>query len=155
LDPAFDDRVHLGHLNTTQDDVDAGVGEDVVEQLRELVVSVADQEPRGGGVLEVHDEVAGGLSHPCRGWMWCGAEDVDPAVCVSIRTSTYIRAPVRVTVSKKSQARRASAWERRNWAQVLDARAGAGSMPASVRICHTVEAATCRPRTRSSPWMRR
>jgi hypothetical protein len=53
LDPAFDDRVHLGHLNTTQDDVDAGVGEDVVEQLRELVVSVADQEPRGGGVLEV------------------------------------------------------------------------------------------------------
>ncbi len=40
-----------------------------------------------------------------------------------------------VTVSKKSQASRTSAWGRRNWAQVLDVRRGAGSMPASVRNC--------------------
>jgi hypothetical protein len=32
----------------------------------------------------------------------------------------------RYTVPKKSQASRTSAWERRNWAQVLDVRWGAG-----------------------------
>jgi hypothetical protein len=31
----------------------------------------------------------------------------------------------------------------------------AGSRPAVVRICHTVDAATVKPRTRSSPWIRR
>src|SRR5882762_9352272 len=55
----------------------------------------------------------------------------------SITASTCMRAPVSVTVSKKSQASRTSAWARRNWTQVLDARWGTGSMPASVRICHT------------------
>jgi uncharacterized protein YkwD len=60
-----------------------------------------------------------------------------------------------VTVSRKSQASRASAWERRKSAQVLEARAGAGSIPASVKISHTVEAATFTPRTSSSPWILR
>jgi hypothetical protein len=58
-------------------------------------------------------------------------------------------------VSKKSQARRASAWERRKSAQVLDERSGAGSILASLRISQTVEAARLIPRTRSSPWRRR
>ncbi len=49
----------------------------------------------------------------------------------SITASTYIRVPGRVTVSRKSQARRASAWERRKSAHVLELRSGAGSMPAS------------------------
>jgi hypothetical protein len=69
--------------------------------------------------------------------------------------STNRCAPVTVTVSKKSQASRASAWERRKLAQVAVVRSGAGSIPASWRICHTVEAAVLMPRTRSSPWMRR
>ena len=43
---------------------------------------------------------------------------------------TYRRAPVRVTVSKKSQASSASAWERRKLAQVVEVRSGAGSIPA-------------------------
>ena len=46
--------------------------------------------------------------------------------------STYRRAPVKVTVSKKSQASRASAWERRKLAQVVEVRSGAGSIPACV-----------------------
>ena len=45
-------------------------------------------------------------------------------------TSTYRRAPVSVTVSKKSQASKASAWERRKSAQVVEARSGTGSIPA-------------------------
>ncbi|GAA1274212.1 hypothetical protein GCM10009579_36400 [Streptomyces javensis] len=40
----------------------------------------------------------------------------------SITASTYIRVPDKVTVSKKSQARRASAWERRKSAHVLELR---------------------------------
>ena len=72
----------------------------------------------------------------------------------SITANTYIRAPDRGTVSKKSQANKASAWKRRKLAQVLDARSGAGSIPASFRISHTVEAATFTPRTSSSPWTR-
>jgi hypothetical protein len=66
-----------------------------------------------------------------------------------------MRAPVRVTVSKKSAARMVSACERRNVAQLSEVRLGAGSMPASWRISQTVEATTVTPRTRSSPWMRR
>jgi hypothetical protein len=67
--------------------------------------------------------------------------------------STYRCPPVKVTVSKKSQASRASAWERRKLAQVAVVRSGAGSIPACCRISQTVEAATLMPRTSSSPWM--
>jgi hypothetical protein len=73
----------------------------------------------------------------------------------SITANRYIRVPVRVTVSRKSQASKASAWERRKSAQVLAARSGAGSIPASFNICHTVDAATFTPSTSSSPWSRR
>ena len=69
----------------------------------------------------------------------------------SITTKTYIRAPERVTVSKKSQDNMASAWGGRKPARVLDARSGAGSTPASCGIAHTVEAANFKPRTNSSP----
>jgi hypothetical protein len=66
-----------------------------------------------------------------------------------------MRLPVRIVVSKKSVARMACAWERRNAAQLVEVRSGAGSMPASLRISHTVDAATVIPRTSTSPWMRR
>jgi hypothetical protein len=45
-----------------------------------------------------------------------------------------------VAVSKKSQASRAPAWERRKSAHVVELRSGAGSIPASCRISQTVEA---------------
>ncbi|WP_210944430.1 hypothetical protein [Streptomyces sp. MK37H] len=47
--------------------------------------------------------------------------------------------------------RSASAWERRKSAHVLELRSGAGSMPASLRIFQTVDAATFTPSTSSSP----
>jgi hypothetical protein len=58
-------------------------------------------------------------------------------------------------VSRKSAASRPSACERRNCAQVVAARSGAGSMPATRRISHTVDAATLIPRVSSSPCTRR
>ena len=56
---------------------------------------------------------------------------------------------------KKSQARIASTWERRNCDQGGPVRRGAGSMPAFFRISHTVNAATFTPRPASSPWILR
>lgn len=76
-------------------------------------------------------------------------------VACSMTASTYRCTPVTVTVSKKSQASSALAWEWRKLAQVVEVRSGAGSIPASWRIAHTVDAATLMPSTRSSPWMRR
>jgi hypothetical protein len=73
----------------------------------------------------------------------------------SITANTYSRAPDSVTVSGKSHASRAPAWERRKSAHVLEARSGAGLIPASWRISQTAEAATLISRTSSSPWMRR
>jgi hypothetical protein len=54
---------------------------------------------------------------------------------------------------KKSHARIASAWERRNCGQVGAVRRGAGSIPALFRISHTVDAAIFTPRPASSPWI--
>ncbi|HEY0538803.1 MAG TPA: hypothetical protein VGD53_10545 [Actinoallomurus sp.] len=47
--------------------------------------------------------------------------------------------------SKKSQASRASAWERRKSAHLVESRSGAGSIPASLRISHTVEGGHLHP----------
>jgi DNA-binding CsgD family transcriptional regulator len=71
----------------------------------------------------------------------CAAQDavgwaVAPRILIrrlaySITASTCRRAPDRVT---KSQASKASAWERRKSAHVVELRSGAGSIPASCRI---------------------
>jgi hypothetical protein len=56
---------------------------------------------------------------------------------------------------KKSQARIASAWERKNSGQAGPVRRRAGSMPLAFKISHTVDAATLTPRPASSPWILR
>ncbi|MEY9965486.1 hypothetical protein ABIA33_003528 [Streptacidiphilus sp. MAP12-16] len=73
----------------------------------------------------------------------------------SITAKTYNRLPVRVRVSRKSQASSSSAWERTKPAQVVRSRCGAGSMPFSLKISHTVDAAVLMPRAASSPWILR
>ena len=56
---------------------------------------------------------------------------------------------------KKSSARIPCAWDRRNSAQPGPSRRGAGSIPALLRICQTVDGATVMPSPASSPWIRR
>jgi hypothetical protein len=56
---------------------------------------------------------------------------------------------------KKSSARIPCAWDRRNSAHPGPSLRGAGSIPASLRICHTVDGATMMPSPASSPWIRR
>jgi hypothetical protein len=53
---------------------------------------------------------------------------------------------------KKSHARIASAWKRRNCAQAGPVCRRPGSMPLALRISQTVDAATLTPRPASSPW---
>src|SRR6266536_3257175 len=81
--PSFHDRVHAGHLDAAAYDLDAGVGQDGVEQRGVLPVAVAD-EVAGvrPGIVEVHGEVAGGLGDPRRGGVGGGAEDADAAAAV-------------------------------------------------------------------------
>ena len=68
---------------------------------------------------------------------------------------TYAWVPSSRSAVKKSHARIASAWERRNSDQVGPVRRGAGSMPTFFRISHTVGAGTRTPSPASSPWILR
>ena len=56
---------------------------------------------------------------------------------------------------KKSHATIPAACARRNDVQDCDARPGAGSIPACLRIDQTVDAAMVMPSRASSPWIRR
>jgi hypothetical protein len=80
LDPPFHDRVNARYPDPAEYDADPGIGEDGVEQGWVLSVSVTDQVfHRASRVVEVHDEVPGGLGHPACGRMLRGTEDPDPA----------------------------------------------------------------------------
>jgi hypothetical protein len=149
LHPPLHDRIHPRHPDAAEHDLDPRVRRDSVERFGEL--PLPGREPRATArVLHVHEEVLRGL-HP-QDAVGCA---VAPRIRIrrlacSITANTYSRAPDRVTVSRKSQADRASAWERRKSAYVLEARSGAGSIPASFKISHTVDAATFTPSTNSS-----
>ena len=107
------------------------------------------------GVLQVHDQVPGGLGHPGGGRVRGGAEDADPAGGVLDDGEDVHPGAGQRDGFEEVGGEEASACERRNVAQVVEVRSGAGSMPASRRISQTVDAATLTPRTSSSPWMRR
>jgi len=82
-DPSLHDRVHPRDPDTAENNLDARVGENDVEQGGELPVAIADQEPRAGTcVFEVHDEVLRGLGDPRCGRVRGGAQDADPAAAV-------------------------------------------------------------------------
>ena len=91
------------------------------------------------------------VTHAPVGWA------VTPARCTrrvpcSMKNSTYRRRRNTVSTWKKSAARIVLACLVRNARQVWPLRRGAGSMPASLRICHTVDGASLYPRPVSSPW---
>jgi hypothetical protein len=65
LHPPVHDGVHAGDPDATEHDLDPRVGEDRVEQFGELPVPVPDHVAGlAAGVLEIHDEIPGGLRHP-------------------------------------------------------------------------------------------
>jgi hypothetical protein len=80
LHPPFHDRIHTRHPYASEHGRDPGVGEDPVEQGRELRVPVTDQilDP-GACLVQVHHEIPGDLAHPGSCRVRGGAEDTDPA----------------------------------------------------------------------------
>jgi hypothetical protein len=88
--PTFHHRIHPGHPDAAEHNIDSGVGEDRVEQGRVLAVPVTDQLPhRASRVFQVHHQVAGGLGHPASGRVRGGTEDPDPAAGVVMTARTY------------------------------------------------------------------
>jgi hypothetical protein len=140
-------------LGTTLIPVSARIGS---KARRVLPVAVADEVAGvGPGILQIHHEVAGDLGDPRGGWVRGGAQDPNAAGRVLDDGQDVCRRAREVIVSKQSAARNASAGDRGKVAHVCEVLWGAGSMPASLRISQTVDAASLTPRTRSSPWMRR
>src|SRR6266487_6935581 len=69
-DPAFDDRVHPGRLDTAEHGPDPGVSEDGIERGGEVRSAVADHELDPVGlVAEIHYQVAGLLGGPFPSWV--------------------------------------------------------------------------------------
>ena len=87
--------------------------------------------------------------------MCCGAQDADPSRVVLDHRQDVHACSAQCDRFEEVTCQQGLGSMRRKLADVLEARSGAGSMPASLRISHTVEAATFTPRTRSSPCARR
>jgi hypothetical protein len=74
-------------------DLDAGVGEDRVEQRRACAVPVANEEAgAAAGFLQVHSEIACGLPHPALRW-GCGGARIRMPQLTSMTARMRIRAP--------------------------------------------------------------
>ena len=85
---------------------------------------------------------------------------VIPARCtrldpISMMKRAWYRRNSAVSTHAKSVAMIAAAWDRMNSIQVGPVRSRAGSIPADLRIFHTVDAAMVWPSRVSSPWIRR
>src|ERR1039458_54548 len=153
-DPAFGDPVHAGRPHVAPHGPDPGAGEDRVERGGEARAAVADHERDSLRLLaEVHEQVAGLLRGPFPGGVQGDSEDADAPGRVLDHGQAWVRSSN--SAVKKSQARIASAWERRNCDQAGPVRRSAGPVPAFLRISHTVDAETRTPRPASSPWILR
>jgi hypothetical protein len=106
------------------------------------------------GILQVHEQVPGLLDHPRLDRVPGGCEDAYPAGAVLNNGKDADLRSAEQAV-KKSSARIPCAWDRGNSARPGPSRRGAGSVPAFLRICQTVDGATVLPGPASSPWMRR
>jgi len=115
-------------------------------------------EPRSDAdVIEIHQEVSGLLRQPGLDRVLCGSENPDPAATVldddqDVRLGT-------VEQVGGEEVQRQDRWCLRSQefgpARTVAAGRGAGPIPASLRICQTVDGATVTPSTSSSPWTRR
>jgi hypothetical protein len=58
LHPSLHDGVHAGHADAGEHGLDAGVGEDLLDEGGELPIPVSDQIARpAAGVLQIHHEI--------------------------------------------------------------------------------------------------
>jgi hypothetical protein len=155
-DPAFHDRVHSRRLNRGADHPDASGLEDGVECGGEAGVPVMQDELHARpSIFQLHEQVPGLLHHPCLDRMLGGPEDPDAAGAVLDHGQDVgLRASEQVG-GEEVQSQDPLRLGPRNSAQPGPSLRGAGLMPASLRICQTVDGATVMPSPASSPWIRR
>ena len=156
-DPALGDGVGVGSLDRRADDLGAEPVPHVVEGSGELAVTVAEQEPDGGGVLiERRDEVAGLLRDQAPVGVAVTPARCTRRLCSWMKNSTYSRCRNTVSTVRKSQAWMLAAWRRRNDRHVVDlaARRGAGWRPLARRTLAMELAEIRQPSRSSSPRMR-
>lgn len=91
---------------------------------------------------EIHGQNARSLTDPGANRASVHASDCRIRVWCTTKISTFRRLSHTVSMIRKSHAVIRWAWAQRNWFQVWPERRGAGSMPAAVRTCHTVDGAT-------------
>ncbi|MEV0618728.1 hypothetical protein AB0I81_35785 [Nonomuraea sp. NPDC050404] len=78
LHPPLHDRVHLRHPDTGEYRLDAGLGEDLVHEGRELPISVSDQEASPAArIVQIHHQVPDRLDDPARARVRGGAGHTD------------------------------------------------------------------------------
>jgi len=148
--------VHARDPDAAEHGLDSGVLEDLVEQGGEPSIAVPDQEPRtAAGILEVYDEILGGLRHPGRGRMGGGAQDPDPSAGVLKHRQHVHPRPGQGRGLEEVACEQGVSLG----AEEVGPRGGGAlgrriDPVASFRISHTVEAAVLIPRTSSSPWIR-
>jgi len=140
LDPSLHNRLHPRNADTAEDDLDACNGEDGVEPggnfpSRSRIRKRAELLASSSSMTRVF---AAWVTHEAVGCAVALRMRIRRLVC-SMTANTYRRMPVRVKVSKKSHASRASACAWRKSDQVVEVRLLAGSIPASWRTCQTVE----------------
>src|SRR6476646_4951932 len=154
--PPLHDRIHSGYLNAGADDPDPSRLEHGIERLREAGIPVRQDELHlRPGIFQVHEQVPGLLDDPGLDRVLRGAQDPDAPGAVLDHQRTYAFVSLSRSAVKKSSARIPCACDRRNAAHPGPSRRGAGTIPASLRICHTVDGATLMPSAASSPWTRR
>jgi hypothetical protein len=129
-DPALGKGVRFRGLEGCADHFNTLAAEDLVEALRELAVSIVDEEAdRCRALRERPGELTGLLNCP-RSARVCGATGQMHAPASQLEKSTYSRPSQSVSTVKKSHAIIVCACVRRNSRQRGRARAPAGGTPA-------------------------
>lgn len=129
--PPLHDGIHARHPDAGEYGLDTHAGEASVHEGGELPIPVSDQKACSAAcVFQVHHEVPDRLDHPVGGRVSSGAQYASAPAACSMTARMYRRCPFKVTVSMKSQASRAWAWERRKSAHVaVPARVAAHARP--------------------------
>ena len=153
-DPAFGERVRHGSAHRCLEDLHTFGSEDLVEGVDELAGAVAHERLGVGELVAVLEQqvrgalggpdAAGAVRGPCE--VHGSGGDVDAQQQVE---------PVQRDGFDGGEVAGDGGLGPRNCDQVTSARVGAGSIPALLRICQTVDAARRWPSLASSPWTRR
>jgi hypothetical protein len=119
LHPALHDRIHAGHPDAAEHDLDSRVLHDGVEQLGEFAVSVPDQEPRPAGVRLASSEwlswvvgvwrvegivFYGACGGDCDGFV-AGNDPTNQRVVISKSRDTPILSPIALPARRRRACR--------------------------------------------------